>query len=80
MNFKAKYNLPFELLSDPTGEVLESYGVLKEKKMYGKSALGIERSTFVIAPDRTILQIYRNVKVDGHAEEILKFLQQVEES
>jgi len=66
--FIAKYDLPFLLLSDEEEVVCNLYGVLKEKTMFGKKYLGIERSTFVINEDGLITNIYRKVKVSGHIE------------
>ena len=69
--FRAKYDLPFPLLSDATGEVCNLYGVINEKSMYGKIVKGIERSTFVIDADGNVAKIYRKVKVAGHAQSVL---------
>ncbi len=69
--FKTKYNLNFTLLSDPDKKVLKAYGVWKEKSMYGKKYLGVERTTFIIA-DGQIMKIYPRVKVSGHVGDILK--------
>ena len=69
--FVGKYKLPFPLLSDADKKVAEAYGVYKEKSMYGRTYMGIERSTFVIDKDGKIAQVYRKVKVDGHSDEIL---------
>lgn len=69
--FKAKYDLPFPLLCDVDAAVSEQYGVMKEKNMYGKKVMGVERSTFVIGPDGRIEHVYRKVKVDGHVENVL---------
>ncbi len=69
--FKAKQHLPFTLLSDPEKKIAEAYGVLKEKNMYGKTVMGIERTTFVIGPEGKIAQVFRKVKPEGHAEEVL---------
>lgn len=66
--FIAKYNLPFVLLSDSDEEVCKLYDVLKEKNMYGRISLGIERSTFIIDEQGIITKIYRKVKVAGHVE------------
>ena len=74
-NFKAKYQLPFELVSDPDEIACSAYGVIKDKTMYGKPVRGIERSTFLIGPDGRILHLWRGVKVDGHAQEVLAALQ-----
>jgi peroxiredoxin Q/BCP len=70
--FAEKYKLPFTLLSDGDKAVATAYGVYKEKSMYGRTYMGIERSTFVIGKDGKIAQIYRKVKVDGHSDEILE--------
>jgi peroxiredoxin Q/BCP len=72
--FIAKFELPFLLLSDVTGEVCEKYGVLKEKDSASRKVMGIERSTFVIDTDGRIKKIFRNIKVDGHVEEVLAAL------
>jgi peroxiredoxin Q/BCP len=72
--FVAKYELPFLLLSDEDGAVCEKYGVIKEKNMYGKKVMGIERSTFVLGTDGKVKKIFRKVKVDGHIEEVLAAL------
>jgi peroxiredoxin Q/BCP len=69
--FADKYGLPFSLLADETGEVCRAYGVIKEKSMFGKTALGIERTTFVIDADGRIFRVFPKVKVDGHAEAVL---------
>lgn len=72
--FKQKFDLPFTLLADLKHEAAEDYGVWKEKSMYGKKYMGVERTTFVIGPDGRIKKIFPNVKVDGHAEEVLAAL------
>lgn len=69
--FQAKYGLDFPLLSDPDKTVLAAYGAYGEKKNYGKTYMGIIRSTFVIAPDGTLAKVYRNVKAKGHAPKVL---------
>jgi len=79
-NFKTKYDLPFELLSDEKANVCEAYQVLKEKSMYGKKYIGIERSTFIMDEDLNIIKEYRNVKVKGHANDVLEFLSQMQSS
>ncbi len=68
--FKEKFKLPFKLLSDETKEVAKSYGVLKEKKLFGKSRLGISRTTFFIDSDGVVKKVWRNVKVRGHGKEV----------
>jgi peroxiredoxin Q/BCP len=72
--FKAKYELPFPLLSDPDGNVCSAYGVLKEKQKYGKTFMGIERTTFVIDEDGKIAKVYPKVDVEGHAHAVLEDL------
>jgi peroxiredoxin Q/BCP len=69
--FKEKFDLPFTLLADVEHKVAEDYGVWKEKSMYGKKYMGIERTTFVIDPKGKIKKIFPKVKVEGHAEEVL---------
>ena len=70
--FKAKYDLPFPLASDEDGKVCEVYGTWVEKSMYGRKYMGIERSTFVIDGKGVIRNVWRKVKVPGHAAEVLK--------
>lgn len=72
--FIAKYGLGIELGSDVGGDVCEAFGVWVEKSMYGKSYMGIERSTFLIDPDGKIVAIWRKVKVAGHAAAVLEAL------
>ena len=72
--FKEKYDLPFTLLADEDKAAAEAYGVWKEKNMYGKKVMGIERTTFVIGPDGKIEKIYGKVKAQGHAAEVLEAL------
>jgi peroxiredoxin Q/BCP len=69
--FAAKHDLKIALLSDEEGDVCERYGVWVEKKMYGKTYMGIERATFLIGADGKIAQIWRKVKVPGHVEAVL---------
>jgi len=72
--FITKFNLPFVLLSDSTEEVCNLYNVLKEKNLYGKKSIGIERSTFIIDEEGKIDRIYRKVKVAGHVNSIVEYL------
>lgn len=74
--FIKKYNLPFLLLSDIDAKVSEAYGVYKEKNIFGNKKWGIERSTFIIDKEGRLAKIYRRVKVKGHVEETLEFVQQ----
>lgn len=69
--FAEKFGLPFQLLADPDHKVAEAYGAWGEKTNYGKTYLGIIRSTFVIDPDGRLSRIFRNVKVDGHSDAVL---------
>lgn len=70
-NFAAKEALTVALLSDAEGDVCERYGVWGEKQMYGKTFLGITRTTYLIGPDGTVARVWPKVKVAGHAEEVL---------
>jgi thioredoxin-dependent peroxiredoxin len=73
-SFADKYEIPFPLLADTDKKVAIAYDVLKEKNMYGKKVMGIERSTFVIGPDGKLKNIMRKVKAEGHASEVLAAL------
>ena len=73
--FKAKYSLPFALLSDPDHEVAEAYGAWGEKKMYGKTYEGILRSTFLIDEEGRIIKVFPKVKPAGHSQKVLEALQ-----
>ncbi len=72
--FKAKYGLPFVLLSDPEHSVLAAYGAWGKKSMYGREYEGVIRSTFIIGPDGLVKKVFPKVSPAGHAEEILLFL------
>jgi peroxiredoxin Q/BCP len=72
--FKLKYNLPFFLLSDPDHCVAEMYGAWGEKKMYGKTYMGIVRTTFVIDEEGRIVKVFPKVRVKGHSQEVLAAL------
>jgi peroxiredoxin Q/BCP len=73
-SFRADYELPFTLLADPDHKVAEAYGVWAEKSRYGRTYMGIVRSTFVIGPDGTVEKVMRDVKPATHADEVLEFL------
>jgi len=73
--FKRKMGFPFELLSDPDSKVCKLYDVIKEKSMYGKKFMGIERSTFLIDAQGVLREEWRKVKVNGHAEAVLAAVQ-----
>jgi len=70
--FAEQHQLPFPLLAVTEKKVLTSYGVLKEKSMFGKTALGIQRMSYLIGPDGVVREVYPKVKPDAHAEEVLK--------
>jgi len=72
--FKTKYTLPFTLLADAENAGAEAYGVWVEKSMYGKTYMGVARTTFIIGPDGKIKHIFEKVKPAGHAEEVLAVL------
>ncbi len=72
--FRTKFGLPFTLLADVDHKAAEAYGVWKEKSMYGRKYMGIERTTFVIDPAGKIRKVFPKVKVEGHAEEVLAAL------
>lgn len=74
-NFKAKFSFPFELLSDTEELACSLFAVMKSKNMYGKQVRGIERSTFVIDKNGNLVKEWRGVKVEGHAVEVLSFIQ-----
>ena len=69
--FQKKYDLPFELVADSDEKLCKQFGVVKEKNMYGKKVLGIERSTFLIDADGVLRKEWRKVKVDGHVAAVL---------
>jgi len=72
--FKTNHDLPFTLLCDVDKTAAEAYGVWKEKNMYGKKVMGIERTTFIIGPDGRIEKIFAKVKAKGHAAQVLAAL------
>ena len=74
--FQEKFSLPYTLLADVDEEVCKQFDVLREKNMYGKKVIGIERTTFLIGPDQRIVKIFSKVKPEGHAEEVLAALQE----
>jgi len=74
-NFKAKHSFPFELISDPEETLCQQFAVMKEKNMFGKKHMGIERSTFLIDKDGVLRQEWRKVKVPGHVAEVLQAAQ-----
>lgn len=75
--FADKYNLTFPLASDEEGHVTEAYGVWVEKSMYGRKYMGIERATFLVDEDGTIVKIWPKVKVTGHVDAVLKAIEEL---
>ena len=73
--FKGDYELPFTLLADPDHAAAEAYGVWAEKSRYGRTYMGIVRSTFVIGPDGNVVKVMRNVKPATHADDVLAVLE-----
>jgi len=73
-NFIAKYDFPFDLLSDKDESLCKLFDVIREKNMYGRMVMGIERSTFVIDKEGKLAREWRKVKVNGHVEEVLDFV------
>lgn len=78
--FIAKQSLPFALVSDADQALCDAFGVIKEKNMYGRKVMGIERSTFLINPAQRIAQVWRGVKVPGHAAAVLQHLRTLSSS
>ena len=76
-NFRGKQEFPFHLLSDPDETLCNAYGVMKEKSMYGRKYMGIERSTFLIDEDGVLRREWRKVKVKGHAEDVLEAVREL---
>lgn len=74
IKFRDKYQINFLLLSDVNKEVVQAYGVWKEKSLYGRKFMGIERTTFIIDEEGKIVRIFPKVKIDGHLEEVLEAL------
>ena len=72
--FKEKFSLSFPLLSDPSHAMIEKYGVWKEKKLYGRAYMGVERTTVIIDEDGKVIHIFPKVKVNGHVDEVLNVL------
>ena len=75
--FQQKYSLPFTLLSDESKEVVERYGVWKEKSMYGRKYMGVERTTIIIDKKGVVQKIFPKVKVAGHNKEVLMALNEL---
>lgn len=76
--FRDKYDLNFPLLADPGHKVAEKYGAWREKNMYGKVSMGIQRSTYVIDPEGKVAKLWKRVKVDGHDQQVLEVLKSLQ--
>lgn len=72
--FKDKFDLPYTLLADADQEIVKRFDLVKPKTMYGKLVTGVERTTYVIGPDRKLVHVFSKVKPEGHAEEVLALL------
>jgi peroxiredoxin Q/BCP len=77
--FCKKENIPYPLLLDREGKICEMYGVFKEKSMFGKTLMGINRSTFLIDKNKKIAKIWRSVKPEGHAQKVLEVIRQMKD-
>lgn len=75
--FRDKFSLNFPLLADPGHKVAEKYGAWREKNLYGKKSMGIQRSTFLIDPAGKVAKLWKRVKVDGHDEQVLAALEKL---
>jgi thioredoxin-dependent peroxiredoxin len=80
VKFRDKYELNFPLLADPDHKVAEKYGAWREKNMYGKKSMGIQRSTFLIDAEGKVAKVWKRVQVDGHDQQVLDALQQLASS
>ena len=78
--FRDKFGLNFPLLADPEHKVAEKYGAWRERNMYGKTVMGIQRSTFIIDAKGRVARVWRSVKVDGHDEQVLSALAELADS
>ncbi len=76
--FKKKYDLPFQLLSDESKEMIETFGVWKEKSLYGRKYMGVERTTIILDRTGRVTKIFPKVKVEGHVQEVITALDEIE--
>lgn len=76
--FRDKYGLNFRLLADPDHAVAEAYGAWREKNMYGRKSMGIQRSTWLVHPDGTVRKLWKKVSVDGHDQQVLEELKRLQ--
>ena len=74
--FKAKFDLPYTLLADSDEKVIHQFGLMRDATMYGKPVKKVARTTYLIAPDGTLVHVFENVKPEGHAEEVLTLLKE----
>lgn len=77
VKFRDKYQLNFPLLADPDHQLAEKYGAWREKNLYGKKSMGIQRSTYLIGPDGKVAKLWKRVKVDGHDEQVIAALSEL---
>ena len=75
--FEEKFDLPFTLLGDADKKVANAYGVMQERNMYGRKVIGVARTTFVIGPDGKIKHVFKKVKPQGHADEVLEVVKRM---
>lgn len=80
VKFRDKYELNFPLLADTDHKVADAYGAWREKNMYGKKSMGIQRSTFLIDADGKIARVWKRVQVDGHDEQVLAALRELRDA
>ena len=76
-NYRNKHGFPFHLLSDKDEALCQQFDVIREKKLYGRTYMGIVRSTFLLGPDGVLLREWRNIKVPGHAQAVLEAVQEL---
>lgn len=79
VKFRDKYTLNFPLLADPDHKVADKYGAWREKNMYGKKSMGVQRSTYLIGPDGKIAKVWKRVSVDGHDDQVIEALKALQE-
>ncbi len=77
VKFTEKFSLTFPLLADTEHEIAEKYGAWREKNMYGKKSMGVQRSTFIIGPDGKVAKLWKKVSVDGHDQEVIDALKEL---
>ncbi len=80
IKFRAKYDLPFPLLVDAEHKVSEKYGAWREKNLYGKKSMGIQRSTFLIDADGKVAKVWKRVRVDGHDDQVLEAVRELSDA